>query len=400
MLDQMAIDQQWSIPVITVAGTNGKGSSVAMLEAIYHQAGYRVGSYTSPHLLCYNERIRINRQMVGDQQLCEAFERVDQARCVDNRDVPLTYFEFGTLAALDLLKRAALDVVILEVGLGGRLDAVNVIEPDVALITTIDIDHQAWLGDSREQIAREKAGIFRANKPAVCGDIDPPDTIEQIAEDLHVELFRACRDFNYAQSSEDWSWHDAITRYEKLSLPSLSGDIQLQNASAVIQVVQLLQSRLPVAQQAICTGLESIELAGRFQPLAERPQVIVDVAHNTQAVQNLVDNLRRHPSAGNTWVVLAMLEDKDICAALRVVDDQVTSYFLAGLAVPRGLTAQALQQRIQACVTSDKLQLYDTVAEAVKQAMKAASADDRIIVFGSFYAVTETMHCLQRQQNK
>lgn len=383
VLTAMAIGKPADV-VITVAGTNGKGSSVALLEAILLAAGYRVGCYTSPHLQRYNERIRIQGEEMSDEALCQSFERIDQART----DTSLTYFEFGTLAAFDLFSRAGLDVAILEVGLGGRLDAVNLLDADVALVTAIDIDHAAWLGNDREVIAREKAGIFRSDHPAVCSDPLPPDSIADYAKELGTPLYLLGRDYRYRDSSDEWSWYGIMQQREALPLPALRGRFQLQNAAGVLMVLELLQERVPVAPQHLRQGLLSVSLAGRFQVLPGDIPVILDVAHNPQSAASLAENLGRMPLTGRTLAVIAMLEDKDLASVVSKVAPLVDAWYVAGLDVYRGCDATTLAT-VVADVAEARPQVFSRVAEAYAHARADALSGDRIVIFGSFHTVAE-----------
>lgn len=392
----MGIQSAWSVPVITVAGTNGKGSSVATLEAIYHHAGYRVGSYTSPHLLSYNERIKIDRVAVSDELICQAFDKVDQARKnADNSEISLTYFEFGTLAALSILHNAALDVVVLEVGLGGRLDAVNIIDAAVALITPIAIDHQSWLGDSREQIAKEKAGIIKKGAQVVYNDTNPSAVVTDKAAECQASLYCLNDEFDVTEGlSGGWQLKTNSMTLSDLPLSSLGAGFQLNNAAAAIQVTELLSDRLPLDKAVYSHALPDIQLQGRFQVVSQKPDIIVDVAHNAHAVTALAANLNSHYCKGRTLAVVAMLEDKSICDALKQVDSSIDTYFLAGLEGSRTLSVEQLKQRIEDCISSDKLHCNDSVEVAIQSAILAASSDDRIIIFGSFITVAAAMQSL------
>ena len=376
--------------VVTVGGTNGKGSSVAMLDAILRAANYRVGAYTSPHLLLYNERICMGGVAVDDATLCAAFERVDQAR----QDISLTYFEFSTLAAFSIFVAAQLDVVILEVGMGGRLDAVNLWDADVALVTTIGIDHTAWLGNTREEIAFEKAGIFRAGRPAVCGDPQPPHTLLQHADAVGAPLYRVDRDFGYHADGIAWSWWSVTQRRHALPHPALRGPFQLQNAAGVLMVLELLgldlRERclpgLPVNQGDIRNGLSGVQLAGRFQVLPGVPLRILDVAHNPHGAQVLAHSLRNQTHPGKTYAVMSMLADKDIDGVISVMRDVIDVWHIAGLDVPRGVSAEQLAERLLAagivCV-----HVHPSVTVAYQQAVVSAQLSGRVVVFGSFYTV-------------
>ncbi len=374
-----------SFTVVTVAGTNGKGSSVAMLEAILRAAGYRVGCYTSPHLVRYNERIRIDGEAVSDRALCEAFDRVDRARGLGLQKTSLTYFEFGTLAAIDLLQRADVQIAVLEVGLGGRLDAVNALDADVALITAIDLDQQDWLGNDRETIAREKAGILRTGRPAVCADPRPPASLLAYADQLGAQLLVAGQDFHWQDRGEEWEWTGAQVHH--LPQPALAGRHQLDNAAGVLAVLQWLATDFPVTSEAIGHGLRSVQLPGRFQLVAGPPLHIFDVAHNPQSARVLADNLARQPCVGNTRAVLAMLADKDMAALADNLRGQVDHWYLAPLDVPRGATVTQLQAALGDVVSSG----FDSVPAALAAARQASTPEDRIVVLGSFYTVAAAL---------
>lgn len=373
--------------VLTVGGTNGKGSCVAMLEAILGAAGYRVATYTSPHLLRYNERVRICGQEVDDAALCRAFARVDQAR----GDISLTYFEFGTLAALDIFHDAGLDVAILEVGLGGRLDAVNVVDADVALITSVDLDHLDWLGPDRESIGREKAGIFRAGHPVVCGDPDPPSSLTEHARTLGAPLYRIGQDFDYAQDAVGWHWWSGGTRRDALPRPSLLGDFQLQNAAAVLMALELVRDALPVGQNEVRRGLGEVRLPGRFQVLPGPVERILDVAHNPHGAAALARALRQRPGPGRTLAVVAILGDKDVEAVARCMQPVVDAWYVAGLTLPRGQSGAALAARLAAAIPDAPISVWERVHEAYAAALREARSGDRIVVFGSFHTVAEVL---------
>ena len=368
--------------VVTVAGTNGKGSSVAMLESILLAAGYRVGSYTSPHLLRYNERIRIQGEPVADGELCDSFARIDAAR----GDISLTYFEFGTLAAIDCLQRRGVEIAVLEVGLGGRLDAVNVLDADVALITPVDVDHVAWLGNDRETIGVEKAGIMRAGRPVVVSDPQPPQSVLDRADELGTPLALAGRDYHYQAQGDQWRWVAAEQSRNALPLPALRGDFQLANAAGVLMVLARLSEHFPVSQQAVRSGLLAVQLPGRFQVLPGRPVQILDVAHNPQSARALAQNLARQPCQGRTRAVLGMLDDKDIAATVASLNTLVDDWYLASLDVPRGVSAACLREAL-----GDVGQCFDNVASARAAALAAADVDDRVVIFGSFYTVAAAL---------
>lgn len=375
-------------PIITVAGTNGKGSTVALLDAMYRAAGWRVGLYTSPHLLRYNERVRLNGMPVSDAQLCEAFVAINTAR----REISLSYFEFATLAALWIFQRAGLDLVILEVGLGGRLDAVNLMDADVAVLTTVALDHEHFLGRGREAIGREKAGIFRPQRPVVCGDADPPASVLARIDALKAPLYLRQRDF-HAQPLADgrWMFHGPHGEQGPLPRPALRGAFQYANAAASLMAVELLQGRLPVRPEALAQGLAQVTLAGRFERLRRDPEVIIDVAHNPQAAEALAGLLREYPSAGRTLAVMAMMADKDIDGVLHALRPCMDAWYLGDLTLERALPAQHLAQHLRTDGTA--VYCHDTLLNAYQQALADARPADRIVVTGSFYTVAEILAC-------
>ncbi|HXF67116.1 MAG TPA: bifunctional tetrahydrofolate synthase/dihydrofolate synthase [Burkholderiales bacterium] len=376
-----------AFPVITVGGTNGKGSVCAMLEAILYHAGYRVGCYTSPHLLRYNERVRVARAEASDSDLARAFAAVERARA----GVPLTYFEYGTLAAVRLFAEQRVEVAVLEVGLGGRLDAVNAFDPDCAVVTTVDIDHVEYLGADREAIGYEKAGIFRAGRPAVCADSNPPQRLVEHASRIGARLLRIGADFGYrVQGSAQWQYWGPRGRRNALPHPALRGAFQLANAAAAITALECLRERLPIAMQDIRAGLLAAQVAGRFQVLPGRPPVILDVAHNPQAARALAANLADWGKGGRTLAVFAMLRDKDAAAVAAALAPQVDHWFVAGLPGPRGASAEELIARLQAAGIGRVTGAAD-VAAAYAQACDMAAENDRILVFGSFYTVAAVM---------
>lgn len=371
---------------VAVAGTNGKGSCVAMLQAILGAAGYRVGAYTSPHLLRYNERVRIDAAEVGDDALCHAFARIDAAR----GETSLTYFEFGTLAALDIFDRSDLDVGLLEVGMGGRLDAVNVIEPDVALVTSIAIDHADWLGGDREAIGREKAGILRPHTPAVCSDPEPPASLLARAREIDADMKILGRDFGYENRDNSWDWRGPVRALGGLPMPRLQGPVQLRNAAGVLMVLEELAGRLPVSEREIRRGLGDVELPGRFQVLPGPVEEVLDVAHNPEAARFLATALAARPVSGPTRAVLAMLDDKDVAGVVGPMRALVDGWHVAGLAVPRGLGGEELAARMaEAGIAGARV--YPDVAAARRDALAAAGPGGRVVVFGSFHTVAEAL---------
>lgn len=374
--------------VISIAGTNGKGSTVALFEAILSAAGYSTGSYTSPHLLRYNERICLDAIPVSDETIMAAFDAIDKAR----RDLPLTYFEFGTLAALYLFSREKPDVVLLEVGLGGRLDAVNIIDADVAMITSIALDHQAWLGDDRETIGREKAGIFRTGKPAVFSAAAVPDSIKELAEQLHTPLYINGREFHCETGAEVWRWHGPSVVLSDLPYPKLPGRHQLDNASGVIMALELLSGDLQVDRAAIEQGLKTVQLTGRQQMLKRQGVLwILDVAHNPHAVAALKQQLQEYPVNGRTLAVLGILRDKDVATVLESMQETIDNWHFATIEDSRGMTAKALAQAADALSPPLVFKTHDTLSEALRAASDEAVAGDRVLVFGSFYTVAEAL---------
>ncbi len=378
---------------ITVAGTNGKGSCVAYLETIYTRQGYHVGAYTSPHILTYNERIKINGQPVTDSLICEAFERIEAVR----GDISLSYFEFGTLAALDIFWRAGVDIQVLEVGLGGRLDAVNIVDPDIALISSIGIDHVYWLGDTREAIGKEKAGIFRANTPAIVGDPQPPDSLLDTATDKNAVLFCIGNDFSYTKHTVGWDWYFGEQVITQLPEPALKGEHQYRNASAAILAVTLLADRLPVEQATIRLGLEQVKLFGRFQLLGGDIPVLLDVGHNPEAAKTLADYLTDTFPDNQIHAIFSMMKDKDIASVLSIMKPIVTDWFFAPLTNPRAAT-EALMQSIfaQQSITSVHFG-YADFAEAFNAAKNQAQASDLLLVFGSFFLVSDCLNEFEKR---
>lgn len=376
---------RFDVPVITVAGTNGKGSTCAMLECIASQAGWRCGVYTSPHLVHFEERCRVRGEAVSAQALVPHFARVEAAR----QGVSLTYFEFTTLAILSLLSQSQLDLVVLEVGLGGRLDAVNIVDADCAIITSVDLDHQEFLGPDREAIGREKAGILRAGRPAVISDPVPPQSVVDHAQAIGADLWLLGRDFNFSGDKQQWAWAGRGRRYAGLAYPALRGANQLINASGVLAAFTALRERLPVTAQAVRNGLALVELPGRFQIVPGQPTLVLDVAHNPHAVSALVANLDAMGFYPTTHVVLGAMADKDLEAILVRMEPLADRWYFTDLPTPRAARASDLRSRWEALRTRK-----DTAASehadprsALDAAAAAADPADRIVAFGSFYTV-------------
>lgn len=379
--------------VITVGGTNGKGSCCAMLEAMLLHAGYHVGCYTSPHLLRYNERVRIGGREIEDEILCRAFERIEAAR----GDTSLTYFEFGTLAAVMAFGEAGVDVAILEVGLGGRLDAVNVFDADCALVASVDLDHQDYLGHTREAIGLEKAGIFRAGRPAVCADAEPPTTLVAHAREIGADLMVIDCDFGYVAEPQQWRYWGPGGKRHGLPYPALRGAFQLGNAAACLTALDCLRGSLPVTAQDVRGGLLQAEVAGRFQVLPGRPQVILDVAHNPHAARALTANLASMPTGGRTLAVCAMFKDKDIAGVVAATRPYITDWLVADAEGTRGASAAQLAAVLAHAGASAPVAQYSNVAAAWHAACNLAADNDKIIVFGSFLTVAAVMRERQRR---
>ena len=376
---------RFDCPVFTVAGTNGKGSTCAMLEAILTQAGFRTGLFTSPHLVRFEERCRIRGQNVDAADLIAAFARVESARA----EISLTYFEFTTLAILDTLARAGLDAVILEVGLGGRLDAVNIIDTDCAIITSIDIDHAELLGDTREKIGFEKAGILRTGRPAIVSDPVPPQSVIDRATEIGADLWLLGRDFNYSGDKQQWAWAGRGRRYAGLAYPALRGANQLINASGVLAALTAMRQQLPVTAQAVRNGLALVDLPGRFQVVPGQPALVLDVAHNPHSVAALALNLDAMGFYPTTHAVFGAMADKDLAPMLHRMDPLVDRWYFADLPTPRAASGAALQAAWQAVTkrTDAVSAVFSTPLDALHAAAAKAQAADRIVVFGSFYTV-------------
>lgn len=373
----------FNCPVITVAGTNGKGSSVSALEKFYTAAGYLTGCYTSPHLTIFNERIRVGCNFASDDELCQAFAMINAAR----GDTSLTYFEFATLAALILFELSNPDIVLLEVGLGGRLDATNLFPADLALITCIGIDHADWLGHDRETIAVEKAGIIHPGKTVVIADPEAPASLLEIAYDRAQRVFLINQDFHYELEQADWSWQWNKKVLAELPLPGFSGRAQLNNIAGVLMCITVLQSRLPVSDEILYKTLPKLSLPGRFQVIQGKPLIVLDVAHNPDSTALLAENLREQTILGETYAVVAMLKDKDIMASLSHVSSEIDYWYVAGLPVPRGESADIIRKIAQKISPNKCIHTFLSVDEAWKQALKEARGKDRILVFGSFHTV-------------
>lgn len=389
-------------PVITVAGTNGKGSTCAMLEAIYSEAGFRTGVYTSPHLVRFEERCRVAREPVSADTLLPAFAEVERARqgdgdSGDDGEVVLTYFEFTTLAILRTLSDSGIDVAILEIGLGGRLDAVNIIDPDCAVITCIALDHMALLGNDREAIGYEKAGIMRTGRPVVVSDPVPPQSVLDRALEVGAQLWRIGKDFHFAGDQQQWGWamHPSHggRRFSGMAYPALRGANQLVNASGVLAAIEALRPRLPVTAQAVRNGLALVELPGRFQIVPGQPTLVLDVAHNPHSVAALAENLDAMGFYPTTHAVFGAMADKDLGAMLTRIAPLIDHWHLTDLPLPRASKASELAHALETGATAappGRMRVAGCHAnplEALSAAVSAADPADRIVVFGSFHTV-------------
>ena len=381
--DRMAL--RFDCPVITVAGTNGKGSTCAILEAVLLQAGYRTGVYTSPHLVHFEERCRLHGESASAEAFAQAFAAVEAVR----GDVSLTYFEFSTLAILHLMAQAHLDVAILEVGLGGRLDAVNIIDADCAVITSIDLDHMAILGNDRERIGFEKAGIMRAGRPVIVSDPVPPQSVIDHAAAIGAELWLFGRDFNFSGDKQQWAWAGRDRRYSGMAYPALRGANQLINASGVLAALEALRQRIPITAQAVRNGLAMVELPGRFQIVPGQPVLVLDVAHNPHSVAALAANLDAMGFYPTTHAVFGAMADKDLLPMLQKVSPMVDKWYFTDLPLLRAAKAVDLQHAWQAQNTRKDAvsSVHVDPMQALHAAIEGADPADRIVVFGSFYTV-------------
>jgi dihydrofolate synthase/folylpolyglutamate synthase len=382
--------REFSCPVITVGGTNGKGSCVALLEAMLSAGGYRVAAFTSPHLVHYTERVRLAGRFVTDAELMDAFERIDQARA----GASLTFFEFNTLASLLLFQREPFDAVILEVGLGGRLDAVNVIDADVAILTSVGLDHMDWLGATLDAIGREKAGIFRANRPAVLGSDSMPATVFESAQAIGALPRVPGRDYHYVAHATAWDWHAGDAALLGLPLPALTGRHQVANAATALAALAELRGRLPLSFEQLAAGLRQVRLHGRFEVLAGNPEWILDVAHNPDAAGHLALNLRDRICDGDTIAIFGILGDKEAAGVIAPLLPEVDRWIATGIPGPRGLSARELKRRC-GDVAGDWIEAPDVVA-ACERAVQIAAPRDRIVVFGSFHTVGPALEWLTR----
>lgn len=393
---QKLIPQKLAKKIIMVAGTNGKGSTVAILESLYVSGGYRVGTYTSPHLQRYNERVRLQGNPVSDEQLCQAFDHVETSR----GETGLTYFEFGTLAAFDIFQAQNLDVVILEVGLGGRLDAVNLVDADVSIITNIQLDHVDWLGDTREQIAVEKLGIAREGKPVIIADDDLPESVLPLLSEKNLTVYMIGESFGYTRQGENWDWWADVVdqkRQQKhsLPLPALRGAHQLKNAASALTATAILNADLPLSMSHIRVGLSNVTLSGRFQiEQVQGKTVILDVAHNPHGIRAFIDNLKQLPDLGETYLVFAMLKDKAVEEVVTLLNPVADHWLLASLEHERAIPIMDLTESVLFAAAEDRVSQFPSVAEACHEALRKMQANDRLLVVGSFFTVADAMASL------
>ncbi|MBU6469876.1 MAG: bifunctional tetrahydrofolate synthase/dihydrofolate synthase [Gammaproteobacteria bacterium] len=377
--------------VLTVGGTNGKGSCVAFLDAMLRAQGYQVGAYTSPHLLRYNERVSIGGRQVTDAELCESFARVDTARGTTS----LTYFEFGTLAALDIFRNRGIDMAVLEVGMGGRLDAVNAVDPLGALVVSVGLDHQEWLGPDRDSIGYEKAGIYRRGRPAICGDRDPPRRLLQTARQFGADLQVLGRDFDWRASRGGWDWQNGATRIRALPPPAMTGRIQYDNAASSIALLQAVHTELAVSEAAIRQGLRQARISARFERVPGEVELIFDVAHNQDAARVLASNLDATRTSGRTIAVVGMYRDKAAGAVAQALGERIDSWHLGGLGGPRGQAAAELAAHVRSALPRARLHAHASVIDAWQAARADAARGDRIVIFGSFQTVSAILRILR-----
>jgi len=384
--DRMGL--RFDCPVITVAGTNGKGSTCAMLESILGQAGYKTGVYTSPHLVHFEERLRLRGEPVPADLLVNGFAAVEAARTLGDA-VSLTYFEFSTLAIFDVMRHSALDAIVLEVGLGGRLDAVNIMDADCAVITSIDLDHTELLGNDRETIGLEKAGIMRTGRPVVVSDPVPPQSVVDRALEVGADLWRVGHDFNVSGDKQQWGWAGRGRRYSGLAYPALRGANQLVNAAGVLAALTALREKLPVTAQAVRNGLAFVELTGRFQIIPGQPTLVLDVAHNPHSVAALAANLDAMGFFPTTHAVFGAMADKDLAPMLAKVGPILDRWYFTDLPTPRAATGASLKAAWEAQNSRKdaSAQAFADPSAALQAAIAAAEPADRIVVFGSFYTV-------------
>ena len=387
-----------SAPInITVGGTNGKGSTCAMMEAMLTAAGYKTGFYSSPHLVHFNERVRIGAASASDGDFERAFQTVEVARMVLRPTVALTYFEYATLAALAIFSQREVDVAILEVGMGGRLDAVNIVDADVSIVVSVDLDHQSFLGDSIEKIGWEKAHIYRPGRPAIFADLQPPASLLAHAAEIGADLRLLHRDYRYERMDGQWQFIGRESTRHSLPFPALRGGYQLKNAAAALAALDALRHKLPISQSQIKQGLLAVQWPGRMQVLPGRPTVVLDVAHNPHAARALHEALGAMEYFENTHAVFSMLNDKDIDSVIDIIKSRIDFWYVAGLeksAGARASSSAALAEKLRARGVTAGVAQYLDVHAAYAAAKAAAAQNDRILVFGSFHTVADVLDTL------
>ncbi len=381
-----------SFPIITVAGTNGKGSSVALFESILKAQGYKTGSYTSPHLIDYNERIKLDSANATDKLIVKAFEEIDKARTSLDKPISLTYFEFGALAAMLIFKQQKVDIAILEVGLGGRLDASNLWDPSLAIITSIGIDHIDWLGDDREVIAIEKSGIMRKNTPVICGDLDPPRAIAKEAKRIGAQLYQINNDFSYQKNDNNtWNWRGENDCYT-LPLPSLAGEFQINNSATVIMGLIAINNLLKVDISNIKQGLKLASIVGRLQTIHQQPEWLIDVAHNPHAAKQLTKHLNSNPVSGKTIALFSMLNDKDIDQVISIMNLNIDEWHIVELEGSRSTKINDLEKIIIKHSPRKTVKTHQSFLDACKSLKSTSNLQDRVVAFGSFLVVSEVIN--------
>ena len=380
-----------SFPIITIAGTNGKGSSVALFESILKSQGYKTGSYTSPHLIDYNERIKLDSVNTTDELIVKAFEEIDKARSAID-PISLTYFEFGTLAAMLIFTQQKVDIAILEVGLGGRLDASNLWDTSLAIITSIGVDHIDWLGDNREIIAIEKSGIMRKDTPVICGDLDPPHTISKEAKRIGAQLYQINNDFSYGKNDNNtWDWKGLDNSYT-LPLPALSGEFQLNNSATVIAGLITIENILKTNINNIKQGLKNASIVGRLQTIHQQPEWLIDVAHNPHAAKQLAKHLNSNPVTGKTIALFSMLKDKDIEQVITIMGLNIDEWHIVELEGSRSTKINDLEKAITEQTPDKTVKTHQSFLDACKSLKSTSNLQDRVVAFGSFLVVSEVIN--------
>ena len=379
--------------VIIIAGTNGKGSTVAILESILHESNHSVGSFTSPHIISYNERIRFNKKEAETSELIDTFKIIDDIR----GSTTLTYFEFATLTAFYLFSKKKLDYAILEVGLGGRLDATNIIDSDLSIITSIGIDHTEFLGTTIDSIAMEKAGVMRPFKPCIYAGKNPPSAIFRYANKIKSRITFNQNDFKVKRNKESWIWSNS-TKSLKLPILPLVGDFQYDHAGAAISAINVLEPDILKDQICMDNAMKNISLLGRYQILSQRPEIILDVAHNEDSAQKLQENLKQNPNQ-NTLAIIGILKDKDVYSLIKPMINIVDTWYCVTIDNSRGMNAKEIKTRMSTLVSKDKIFTFDNIADASSMAMSNLDIDHRLIIYGSFYMVSDYLAYYESKNN-